>query len=83
MHAARRHGGQDADALILVTEWPQFGQPDIERLKRAMRQRIVFDGRNLYDQLELYDEGFEYFGIGRATMPARATPDLRLAASRV
>lgn len=74
---------QDADALILVTEWPQFGQPDIERLKRAMRQRIVFDGRNLYDQLELYDEGFEYFGIGRATMPARATPDLRLAASRV
>jgi UDPglucose 6-dehydrogenase len=74
---------QDADALLLVTEWSAFRDADLARLKRAMRQRIVFDGRNQYDPLALYNEGFEYFGIGRGTPAlARATPDLRLAVSR-
>ena len=72
---------EQADALVLVTEWQAFREPDLGRLKRAMRQRIVFDGRNQYDALELSNEGFEYFGIGRAApAPARA-PGLRLAAS--
>ena len=73
---------QDADALLLVTEWNAFRDADLARLKCTMRQRIVFDGRNQYDPLALYNEGFEYFGIGRGTPAlARATPDLRLAIS--
>lgn len=73
---------EDADALVLVTEWDAFRDPDIGRLKRAMRQRVIFDGRNQYDALALHNEGFEYFGIGRATPPLARTPDLRLAVSR-
>ena len=73
---------QGADALILVTEWQQYRQPDFGELKRIMRQWVVFDGRNQYDPLALHNEGFEYFGIGRATPPvARVAPRLKLAAS--
>lgn len=73
---------EDADALVLVTEWDAFRDPDIGRLKRVMRQRVIFDGRNQYDALALHNEGFEYFGIGRATPPLARAPDLRLAVSR-
>lgn len=55
----------DADALVLVTEWEPFRQPDFGALRRSMRQCIVFDGRNQYDPDALRGEGFEYFGIGR------------------
>jgi UDPglucose 6-dehydrogenase len=73
---------EGADALVLVTEWRQYRQPDFAQLKRAMRQWVLFDGRNQYDPLALHNEGFEYFGIGRATPPiARIAPRLKLAAS--
>jgi UDPglucose 6-dehydrogenase len=54
-----------ADALVLATEWRIFRNPDLEYLARAMRQRIIFDGRNQYDPARLRQHGFEYMGIGR------------------
>lgn len=58
---------KDAHALLLVTEWKPFRYPDFSAMKRAMRQAIIFDGRNQYDPKQMRQEGFEYFGIGRGT----------------
>jgi len=59
----------DADALVLITEWKEFRSPDFERLKKAMKTPVIFDGRNQYDYRQLLTLGFEYWQIGRA--PAR------------
>lgn len=56
---------EDADALVLVTEWKQFQRPSWQRVKSAMRGYVVFDGRNIYDPKRLRAEGFEYYGMGR------------------
>jgi len=55
---------QDADALIVMTEWKAFKSPNFAALKSALKQPIVFDGRNLYDPA-IRNQGFEYFAIGR------------------
>jgi UDPglucose 6-dehydrogenase len=55
-----------ADALFLVTEWNEFRQPDFERLKRTMKQPVLFDGRNVWDPKKVRALGFSYPGIGRA-----------------
>ncbi len=55
----------DADALVLVTEWKEFRLPSWNVIKKAMRNTIVIDGRNLYDKQELTDLGFTYYGIGK------------------
>jgi len=55
----------DVTALALVTEWKPFRYPDFAVAKKRMKQPIIFDGRNLYDPVELRGLGFEYFGIGR------------------
>ncbi|MGD1174068.1 UDP-glucose dehydrogenase family protein [Mycobacterium seoulense] len=55
-----------ADALLLLTEWKQFQRPSWQRVKAAMRQPVVFDGRNIYDPERLRAEGFEYYGMGRS-----------------
>jgi UDPglucose 6-dehydrogenase len=52
-------------ALALVTEWKPFRYPDFGVVKKRMKQAVIFDGRNLYDPIELRGLGFEYFGIGR------------------
>ena len=54
-----------ADALVLVTEWNEFKQLDLHRLKRLMRRPVIVDGRNLYDPEEMRRLGFVYRGIGR------------------
>lgn len=56
---------EDADALLLLTEWKQFQRPSWQRVKSAMRQHVVFDGRNVYDPERMRAEGFEYYGMGR------------------
>lgn len=56
---------EGADALLLLTEWKQFQRPSWERVKSAMRDHVVFDGRNIYDPERLRAEGFEYYGMGR------------------
>jgi UDPglucose 6-dehydrogenase len=57
---------EGADALFLVTEWNEFRQPDFVRLKRVMRQPVLFDGRNVWDRKKLEALGFAYEGIGRS-----------------
>jgi UDPglucose 6-dehydrogenase len=54
-----------ADAILIVTEWNEFKQLDLQRLKRLMRRPVVVDGRNLYDPAEMRRLGFVYRGIGR------------------
>lgn len=55
----------DADALMLVTEWPEFRIPNYKVLTKLMNQKIVFDGRNIYEPSEMQENGFIYFSIGR------------------
>ena len=54
----------DADALMLVTEWNQFRVPSLPVLKKAMRQLVIIDGRNIYDAEYLAENGFTYYKIG-------------------
>ncbi|MUV14990.1 UDP-glucose dehydrogenase family protein [Noviluteimonas gilva] len=56
---------QDADALVVVTEWKQFRSPDFGKLARTLKDKVVFDGRNLYDPAEVEAAGLAYYGIGR------------------
>ncbi len=56
---------EGADALVLVTEWNEFRRPDFEAVKAALRQPVVFDGRNVYPRKTLEELGFTYYGIGR------------------
>ncbi|WP_457551289.1 UDP-glucose dehydrogenase family protein [Desulfobacula sp.] len=56
---------ENTDALILVTEWKTFRQPDFNLMADVMKQQIIFDGRNQYDPSEVSEAGFEYHGIGR------------------
>jgi UDPglucose 6-dehydrogenase len=56
---------EDADALILVTEWNEFKQLDMMRIKETMRQPILLDGRNIYDPRRMKEMGFTYRGMGR------------------
>ena len=75
---ARRHFGdrvrfvqspyaaaEDADALFLVTEWNEFRQPDFARIKAAMKEPVLFDGRNIWNPPKLRALGFTYYGVGR------------------
>ena len=57
---------QDADALVVVTEWKAFRSPDFARLKSQLVNPLIFDGRNIYDPDALAELGFSYRGIGRS-----------------
>jgi UDPglucose 6-dehydrogenase len=56
---------EGADALVLVTEWNEFREPDFRKIKALMRTPAIFDGRNVYDPESLKEMGFHYEGIGR------------------
>ena len=56
---------QDADALILLTEWKEFRSPDFVEIKKQLKNPIIFDGRNQYNAFNLEDQGFEYYQIGK------------------
>ena len=56
---------QDADALLIVTEWNEFRNPDFEKIKNMLKKPVIFDGRNIYDPKEMKDLGFVYYGVGR------------------
>lgn len=55
----------DADALLMLTEWKQFRMPSWAVMKKAMKNPLVIDGRNIYDSKELHENGFEYYCIGQ------------------
>ncbi|MDX2480928.1 MAG: UDP-glucose/GDP-mannose dehydrogenase family protein [Desulfuromusa sp.] len=56
---------QAVDAMLLVTEWKPFRNPDLAAMRRTMKQAIILDGRNQYDPDYIRGEGFEYVGVGR------------------
>jgi UDPglucose 6-dehydrogenase len=56
---------KDADALIVLTEWKAFWSPDFSKIKAAIKSPAIFDGRNIYDPLEVEAAGLAYYGIGR------------------
>jgi UDPglucose 6-dehydrogenase len=56
---------QDAEALVLATEWPEFSDVDFTEVRYRMHTPIVFDGRNLFDPTTMRDLGFQYFAVGR------------------
>jgi UDPglucose 6-dehydrogenase len=57
----------DADALLVVTEWPEFRSPSFAVVGRLLKQKIIFDGRNIYDPVEMQEAGFTYHCIGVKT----------------
>lgn len=56
---------QDVDALLIVTEWSVFRNPDFDKMQELMKSKVIFDGRNLYDLEKMVDLGFYYNSIGR------------------
>lgn len=69
-HHAALH---QSDALVLMTEWKAFRQLNFRNMAQVMRQKVIFDGRNLYDPQEVIEHGFEYHGIGRETFSFQAS----------
>jgi len=61
---------EDADALILVTEWNEFRRPDFEKIKNTLKKAVIFDGRNQYDPERMYQKGIDYICVGKKTKSA-------------
>src|SRR6266487_397656 len=61
---------QDADALVMVTEWNEFKSLNMLQIRSAMRRPVLIDGRNIYEAVEMNHLGFIYRGLGRGTEPA-------------
>jgi UDPglucose 6-dehydrogenase len=59
-----------ADALIVATEWAQFRSPEFKELSARMKQKLIFDGRNIYSLAAMREHGFEYHSIGRESIKA-------------
>ncbi len=57
------------DALMVVTEWNEFKQLDLEQIKAGLKQPVIFDGRNIYDPVQMKEMGFTYRGMGRGAGP--------------
>ena len=55
----------DADALIIVTEWPEFRIPNFRVMEKLLKNKAIFDGRNIYEPEEMIEYGFSYYSIGR------------------
>jgi len=56
---------EGADAVFIATEWPEFRTPDFEKLSSILKNKVIFDGRNLYELDAMRDLGYAYFSIGR------------------
>jgi len=56
---------KDAEALLIVTEWSAFRTPDFDQLDALLKNKVIFDGRNLYDLQKMIDCGYYYNSIGR------------------
>jgi len=65
----------NADALLLLTEWNEFKHPDFDKIKSLLKIPIIFDGRNQYDTTRLREKGFEYISIGKKLILSKSTPN--------
>jgi len=61
-------GLNDADALVIATEWSEFRTPDFNRMSSLLKDKVIFDGRNLFDLAHMEECGFYYQSIGRRTI---------------
>ena len=57
---------KDADALILLTEWNEFRNPDFSKIKSLLKTPVIFDGRNQYTSYNIQTLGFEYYEVGKS-----------------
>ncbi len=57
----------DAECMLLLTEWNEFRRPDFDKIKSLMKNYVIFDGRNQYNSKRLLEKGFEYYQIGKQT----------------
>ena len=72
---------ESADALLILTDWEEFAQLDLERLRDMMKQPVILDGRNMYEPEVVAAAGFAYYSIGRASHPrAKAASEVDKAA---
>ena len=55
----------NADALLIVTEWPEFRAPKFEEISLRLKNKVIFDGRNIYEPTEMQELGYTYSCIGR------------------
>ena len=58
----------DADALFIATEWPEFRTPDFDKVNALLKNKVIFDGRNLYDLEQMKELGYTYYSVGRETI---------------
>ena len=69
------HALDGAEALIICTEWPEFRRPNFDKIKRLLKQPVIFDGRNLYNVQRMAEAGFDYHSIGRPHYAPHRTPE--------
>jgi UDPglucose 6-dehydrogenase len=62
----------DADALAIVTEWPEFRVPNYSIMEKLLVKKVIFDGRNIYDPAEMKEYGYIYYSIGRITVKSES-----------
>jgi UDPglucose 6-dehydrogenase len=67
-HETPYEAAAGADAIFIATEWPEFRTPDFEKLSSLLKNKLIFDGRNLYDLPQMKELGYTYFSIGRQTI---------------
>ena len=58
----------DADALVIATEWSVFRSPDFDQMKSRLKEKVIFDGRNIYSLDKMDELGFYYDSVGRTTI---------------
>ena len=66
------HCTEGADALMIMTEWPVFRTPEFDKLEKYLNNKVIFDGRNLYDPSTMEELGFTYYSIGRREINGKA-----------
>lgn len=59
------HAAEQADAIFIMTEWPIFRTPDFDKISSVLKEKVIFDGRNLYDPEAMSELGYRYYSIGR------------------
>lgn len=62
---------EDADALVIATEWSEFRTPDFERMNKLMKGKVIFDGRNIFDVEQMKELGFHYESVGRKAVSSK------------
>ncbi len=56
---------KDADAMVVVTEWQEFKVPKFTYIEKSLKEKVIFDGRNIYSPEQMREFGYIYYGIGR------------------